>query len=105
MQPILAKAAIYVVNVTSIKIAKIRKFASNSVAVFVIVLMLARNSAVDQMLCAFQVIIVQHVFVVMDLQAIQMTLILDAKELGKIKFDNLICAIHMLIVQMVTFAL
>lgn len=89
----------------SIKIVKIQKFASNSVVVFVIVLMLVRNSAVDQMLCVFQVIIVQHVSVVMDSQAIQMTLILDVKKLGRVKLDNLICVIHMLIVQMGTFVL
>lgn len=75
MQTTWIKAVIYEVNVTSIKTVKIQKFASNSVVVFVIVLMLVRNLAVDQMPCVFQVIIVQHVFVVMDLWAIQMTLI------------------------------
>lgn len=98
MQMTLAKAVIYEVNATSIMIVKIQKFASNLAVVFVIVLMPVQNSAVDQMLCVFQVIIVQHVFVVINLQAIQMTLILDVKKLEMIKVDNLICVIHMLIV-------
>lgn len=71
-QMILPKDAFYVDNVTSIKIAKVPKFASNSAVVYGIALMHAVNSLADQMHCVLEIIIVQLVFVAINLRAIQM---------------------------------
>lgn len=76
IQMINRKVAIYEVNVKSIMIVEAMKFVSNLDEVFVHALMLAVNSNVDQMLCVYQIIIVLHVFVKMDLVEIQMISIL-----------------------------
>lgn len=80
MRMIMAKDAFYVDNVKSIKIVRVQKFASNSAVAFVTVLMPAANSLADQMHCAFRIIIVQLVFVVINSLAIQMTLMLDVNQ-------------------------
>lgn len=60
------------VNAKLIRIVRVLKFASNSVVVLEIVLMLAVNSHAVQMLCVFRIITDQHVFAAMVSLAIQM---------------------------------
>lgn len=71
---------------TSIKTVRAQKFASNLEEVFEIVLMPVVNFHADQMLCAFRVIIVQHVFVLMVTLVIQMTSIWDVNSIHE--FQN-----------------
>lgn len=92
------------VNAKSIKIVKIPKFASNLDVAFVIVLMHAQNSVVDQTLYVFQVIIDRHVFAVMVLLEIQMISVRDVNRLVNVlKFQIFVKRIP--IVKMVIFAL
>lgn len=60
MQMITEKAVIYVGNVKLTMIVRVLKFASNSVGVFVIALMRAVNSHVDQMHIAALAYILLH---------------------------------------------
>lgn len=88
MQMIMAKDAFYGDNVKSIKIVKVRKFASNSVVAFVIVLMHVANSLVDQTLCVFRIIIVQLVFVVINLLAIRMISMLAVNQANSSEYQT-----------------
>lgn len=85
MQTITAKDAFYVDNVKSTKIVRARKFVSNSVAVFVIVLMRVANSPADQMRCVSRIIIVQLVFVAMVLLVIRMISVLAVNQANNSK--------------------
>lgn len=79
----------------SIKTVRAPKFASNSAEAFEIALMLVVNSHADQMLCAFQAIIDQRVFVVTVLQAIQMISVWVVNRSAKeLKFQMLAKAIQ-----------
>lgn len=96
MQMIEAKVATYADNVTSIKIVKAMKFASNLDVAIEIVSMLAANSLVDRMHCAYQIIIDQRVFAVMDSPVIQMISMLDVNQV-----NNFVCQIHARVMQIV----
>lgn len=87
---IIAKDAFYADNVKSIKIVRAQRFASNSVVVHEIALMHAVNSLVDQMHCVPETIIVQLVFVVMVLLAIQMISMLAVNQANVLKYQTLV---------------
>lgn len=74
IQMIEQSAVVYVVNVKSITIARVRKFASNLVAVFVIVSMHAVNSNADQMRYVCRATIDRHASVSKATPAMQMIL-------------------------------
>lgn len=104
MQTMLAKDAIYVVNAKSIKTANIPKFVSNLAEVYEIALMLAVNSNVDQMHCAYLRIIDQLVFAATVTVAIQTISIWVVSRLVNV-LNSQMHAIVMLIVNVVIFVL
>lgn len=87
MQMIKAKDATYEVNVTSIKIVRAPKFASNSAVEFETVSMLAVNSHVDQMHCVYRIIIVRRVFAAMALLEIQMISMLAVDQVNNSEYQ------------------
>lgn len=104
MQQTYQRDVTYAVNVKSIKIVKIQKFASKSAEDSEIALMHARNSVVDQMPCASQATIDRLVFVPMASSAIQTISTWDVSQLAN-AYECQIYAKAMPTARMVKFVL